>query len=324
METMMQKTARYQYNLCPASLYPASLYPESLCPATLSPASLCPGTLYPASLCPWINEKNLYTRALNWNENAIQYLLENPSKILIPILCSNKYALDICLPFLDNHHISKELLSNIVTNPNPKIVSIIRQIGYNQLMFDYMCENPVLIDEIIQNRFQYNINWEKLSKNKAAVPFLLKNIDKICWSQFSLNENKLAVKFLINNPDNIDWLSFSSNPSAISYLEKNLDKIIFWGLCMNPLAIHIIEKNIDKCSWITLSFNRNALHILEKNPDKIFWTNISFNEAIFEYDYVSLSKERTRILEEELMAVTLHPKRIQWWLENGLTIDDLF
>lgn len=276
-------------------------------------------------LCPWINEKNLYNRALNWNENAIHYLLENPSKIIIPILSCNKYALDICLPFLDNiHNISKELLLNIVSNTNPKIVSVIKQIGYNEVMFDYMCGNPILIDEIIQNRFRYDINWKKLSKNKAAVPYLLKNIDNICWSHFSLNENKEAVNYLIKHPDNIDWVSFSSNPSAISYLEKNLDKVNFWGLCMNPLAIHLIEQNLNKCTWISLSVNRNALHILEKNPDKIFWTNISFNEAIFEYDYASLCKERTCILEEELMAVALHPKRIQKWLENGLTIDDIF
>jgi hypothetical protein len=30
-----------------------------------------------------------------------------------------------------------------------------------------------------------------------------------------------------------------------------------------------------------------------------------------------------RILEEELMMKALHPKRIQSWLENGLTIDEL-
>jgi hypothetical protein len=229
------------------------------------------------------------------------------------------------LPFLDNinHLISKELLLNIVSNTNPKMLTVIQQIGYNQLMFDYMCDNPLFIDEIIKNRFQYKINWEKLSRNKAAVPYLLKNMDKICWSNFSLNESKKAIDFLIQYPQHIDWLSFSSNPTAISYLEKNLDLVQYWGLCMNPLAIHIIEQNLDKCCWFSLSYNRNALHILEKHPDKINWVNISSNEAIFEYDYVSLAKQRMLILEEELMMKALHPKRIQMWLENGLTIDEL-
>ena len=283
------------------------------------------------TLCPWINETKLYKKTLNWNINAISYLLENPSKFVIPTLACNKNGLDICLPFLNNLPllnnitplISKEILLNIVSNTNPKMLTVIRQIGYNQSMFDYMCENPLCIDEIIKNRFQYNINWEKLSRNKAAVPYLLKNMEKICWSNFSLNESKKAVNFLIEYPQHIDWLSFSSNPTAISYLEKNLDLVQFWGLCMNPLAIHIIEQNLDKCCWASLSFNRNALHILEKHPDKISWINISSNEAIFEYDYLTLAKERTRILEEELLMKALHPSRIQMWLENGVSIDEL-
>jgi hypothetical protein len=36
-----------------------------------------------------------------------------------------------------------------------------------------------------------------------------------------------------------------------------------------------------------------------------------------------MSQERTHILEEELLQKTLHPSRIQYWLENGLTIDDI-
>ena len=277
------------------------------------------------TLCSWINETKLYNRTLNWNINAISYLLENPSKFVIPTLACNKNGLDICLPFLDNinHLISKEILLNIVSNTNPKMLTVIQQIGYNQLMFDYMCDNPLCIDEIIKNRFQYKINWEKLSRNKAAVLYLLKNMEKICWSNFSLNESKKAIDFLIQYPQHIDWLSFSSNPTAISYLEKNLDLVQYWGLCMNPLAIHIIEQNLDKCCWASLSFNRNAIHLLEKHPHKISWVNISSNEAIFEYDYVSLAKQRMLILEEELMMKALHPKRIQMWLENGLTIDEL-
>jgi hypothetical protein len=47
------------------------------------------------------------------------------------------------------------------------------------------------------------------------------------------------------------------------------------------------------------------------------------NSAIFEPDYRMLSIERTNILREKLMEKTLHPKRIEYWLENGLTIDDI-
>jgi hypothetical protein len=81
---------------------------------------------------------------------------------------------------------------------------------------------------------------------------------------------------------------------------------------------------MDKITWQSLSQNPNAIHILEKNKDKIDWYSLSQNTAIFDYDYKEMSIQRSNILREELMAKALHPSKIQYWLENGLSVDDLF
>jgi hypothetical protein len=146
---------------------------------------------------------------------------------------------------------------------------------------------------------------------------------KISWEYLSSNTNPNAIQLLREYIHNIHWGRLSENEAAIDILTDNQDKIVWRWLSQNPNAIPLLEKNIDKIDWKSLSENPNAIPLLEKHPDKISWINISSNEAIFEYDYVTLAKQRMLILEEELMMKALHPKRIQMWLENGLTIDEL-
>ena len=109
--------------------------------------------------------------------------------------------------------------------------------------------------------------------------------------------------------ENLNWYGLSKNPNAIHLLEKNPDKIRWNWLSQNPNAIHLLEKNPDKINWNCLSQNPNATHLLEKNLDKIHWGWLSKNPSIFEEDYQTLSKERTEVLREELMAATWHPDR---------------
>jgi len=62
--------------------------------------------------------------------------------------------------------------------------------------------------------------------------------------------------------------------------------------------------------------------LLEKNLDKINWYKLSANPAIFELDYETL-KERCLIYNEELIQKTMHPSRIQKYLDMGISIDEL-
>ena len=100
------------------------------------------------------------------------------------------------------------------------------------------------------------VDWAALSKNKAAIHILEKNLDKVDW-----------------------WGLLSGNEAAIHILEKNLDKVNWWILSMNRAAIYILEHNLDKVDWCNLSYNEAAIPILEKNLDKVNWHALSRNKA---------------------------------------------
>ena len=83
---------------------------------------------------------------------------------------------------------------------------------------------------------------------------------------------------------------------------------------------------MNKIDWWNLSKNPNAIPLLKQNIDKIDWEALSQNPNLFELDYLAMSKERTKIIEKELMIKALHPSRVSKWLdyyiENGGDICD--
>jgi hypothetical protein len=103
------------------------------------------------------------------------------------------------------------------------------------------------------------------------------------------------------------------------------DKIIISKLChnTNPDVLEILESRKENINWNILCLNPIAIKMLEQNQDRINWYWLSINPSIFQYDYDTMAKGRMTLLREELMMKTLHPSRIEKWLEAGLSIDDL-
>ena len=272
-------------------------------------------------LLTWIDPSKLNTACLNENENAIDYLHENFELIMMKHLFRNP-----SFKILPHHANDSDIFPNVFLNRQPGIEDILKQIP--QRCWYYICQNPRCINLIQETNINY-YNWSSLSKNPKAIPILLKHINYIDWTRLCMNPCKEAIDLLMQNPDKIDWLQFSSNPYAIDILRQNPDKINYWGLCWNHYAIDLIEVHMARkdivpvISWLGLSQNRNAIHILEKNQHKIDWLQFSLNSAIFQSNYKRLTVERMNILREELMQKTLHPSKIQYWLENGMDIEDL-
>jgi len=274
-------------------------------------------------LLPWIDKNRLYIPALNLNENAIDYLSEHYELIDLYFMVQNA-SFEVLPMHIQNNNVHPY----IFLNTRPGIENILKDLEYSWQEWAYMCQNSRCIN-LIQKQSKYTYAWEYLSKNPKAIPLLLQNIEHINWSSLCINPCKEAIDLLMQYPDKIDWLEFSANPYAIDVIRQNVDKINYMGLYWNPCAIDLIETHmvnnaeLPEIYWIGLSQNRNAIHILEKNKDKIDWCQLSFNPSIFEYNYKNLSVERMDILREELMQKTLHPSKIQYWLENGMSIDDL-
>lgn len=281
-------------------------------------------------LLPWIDPNKLEFDLLNFNENGAYYVIQH-DKVNIIYFIYNINAFHYCKTFILNlpitHKMYQTYLTRFVTVEHPGIVDFINMIGYNESMFAWMCKNPYCIHFIEENKHNYNINLILLAQNKAAIHLIRKHLhifDTCCWDYLCINQSPEAIEILKENPGKIRWDILSSNPAAIKLLEENPAFINMHHLCANPAAIHLIKQRMDKIDWIQLSKNPNAIHILEQNKDKIDWYSLSQNTSIFEPDFKHLSELRTNILREELMAKTLHPTRIQYWLENGLTIEDIF
>ena len=83
----------------------------------------------------------------------------------------------------------------------------------------------------------------------------------------------------------------------------------------------MLEKNPKNIDWNRLSLNPNAMCILEKNTDKIDWYALSWNTSIFNINY-KFMKERMNIIKEELIMKSMHPSRLERFLEMGGEIDD--
>ena len=273
-------------------------------------------------LLPWIDVTKLRTTCLNENENALHYLCRNIHLVKVPYIAKNS---SFPINFYYNLGSILHFCPSIYSNTHPDIEKFIRTLPYTLQDWYYICKNPSCMNLILENPKKYEYHWNALSKNSKAVPFLLQHFKEIDWEELCQNHSKEAVDLLLQYPEYINWLTFSSNPFATDYLRKNPDKINFWGLSWNYNALDLIEKNLQRTDicWMGLSQNKNAIHLLKQHQDKIDWLQLSSNPSIFEYPYAKYAAERTEILREELMMKTLHPRRIQYWLENGMDMDDL-
>jgi hypothetical protein len=171
--------------------------------------------------------------------------------------------------------------------------------------------------------FLTNEQWGILSQNYFAINLLVLNEHKINWDRLSLNQHWKAIELLERNPDKINWRYLSRNSGAIRILEKNRDKIDWSFLSNNKNAIHILEKNQDKIDWTYLSKNPSAISLLRNNQDKIVWKEFSMNpsivKSVVDYDVI---KKNMDIIREELLSKTMHPRRLQRWIDMGGNIDD--
>jgi hypothetical protein len=119
----------------------------------------------------------------------------------------------------------------------------------------------------------------------------------------SNNKSTPALALLKKHPAYIDWnwLSCNSNDWALDLLENNLDKIHWF--------------------WLSSNSNPRALQLFCKYKEKqanISWAFLATNPALFTLNYQQMSKERMRIIEQELFAKALHPSRVSQWLDAFL------
>ena len=280
---------------------------------------------------------------LSRNPFAAEMLSRHPEKIVWNHFVKNPNAIHIIDKYFDlcfqslNKCGKQELLKHpnfvhLIKKYQQKIVDEllfidciphileIKKPEYFDLFEKYLEKYPEKIEEI--SNAPLSGFWLNLCKNPYAIHIIEENLHKIpdtAWSALAKNEN--AIHLLEKNMDKLNYVGYNSNYQRSYVCWDNLSE--------NPGAISFLKKNIDKIRWEHLIKNPNAIQIYEDYPEQmrnhlcyIDFENISVDSPIFEIDYDAISK-RCHIYKEELMQVALHPSRIEQYLAQGISVEEL-
>jgi hypothetical protein len=298
----------------------------------------------------WIEPNRILWWKLVTRENAIPFIekhIDLLDHLSLEKLSRNPFAVEML-----KNHVDKIKWNDFVYNPNAMhvidkhldiCVKELNSHGRINLLrhpnFIHIIETheEKIIDELLNSNCIFVL--AQSNNNPIYIDLLEKFIKKYpekILSNFwgDLCENPLAIHIIEKNLhklNNSAWQMLAKNPKAIHIIRENLDKLNDTGwryLCENPNAIPLLEEHPHKINWYSLSCNLNGIAIFEKNPEKIAcylffdYENIYVNAPIFEIDYDAIEK-RCAIYKEELMQVALHPSRIESYLQQGISIEEL-
>jgi hypothetical protein len=301
-----------------------------------------------------INTKQLYWNKLVLSKDAVPFIEKHIhilNKEVLKNLSKNPFAVTML-----ERHIDKISWNDFVNNPNaihvvdknidlcfkelnwrgradlirhPNFIHIIEK-HMDKIIDELLCsnclsiiayqQNPLFIDllekfmekypEKIPNSSSSNYFWNDLCENPSGIHIIEKNLDKLT---------------------NYSWQILAKNHKAIHIIEHYIHKLEDLGwryLSENPSSIPLLEKHMDKINWYSLSANPNGIKIFEKYPEKIIsysfidYENFSINYPIFDLDYDAIQK-RCFVYKEELISTSLHPSRIEQYLEQGIPFEEL-
>lgn len=190
---------------------------------------------------------------------------------------------------------------------------------HNKEKIDYyeVCKNPCInyIFDLLDERVD-DLDWVELSKNKNAVPFLIKYQHYIDWWSACQNESMEMMNFLEKNIKYIKWLPLSANPSAIHILKKYINMIDKSMININPKGFEILKENPDLINYELLCSN-NSYEAMEM-IDKIIKDPYNYNNKYISYELLSANPYAIKILIN-------NSQKIDWFMaiENE-NIGELF
>ena len=227
------------------------------------------------------------------NQNAIDYLTENPDQIHWTFLSKNPNAIKLLEKKIkdENKLTERELIDLPAKNKiswqnlseNPKAKKLLEAKFEKEKLLD----NNVLAHGIRTNRFLY-LNWGGLSANPCAIDLLLlkENIGKIDWRQLSINPNPEAVELLglPQNRNGVAWRApraESVNNSPVNLLDLPEDQNdIEWRklsrFANNEQHMELLRKRAEYEDTLT-----DAEYMSLGYTRKISWDYLTVNPAIF-------------------------------------------
>jgi hypothetical protein len=268
------------------------------------------------------NPNKINWETFNLNENAIPLLKENLDKVNWSIIMFNKNGKEI----IKNNEDKVKWTNWKMYTDLKYYINILDDTTY-VYGSDYNLTFSDIINQLEDN-YKYNLNYF----NKC---FVYKDL-------ININDNEIINDIIdFNQPSNYILLLRDKQFCEYSELDKyksNFKKIII-DKPLNQL-IYEINNYIGPPLYspvYALIVNKEFIEMLKTNPKNVFYifksiiqlldvtflSNLLYKLDCIDFDYQYLCEQRTKILREQLMIKALHPSRIQKWLENGLSIDDL-
>ena len=225
------------------------------------------------------------------NQNAIDYLTDNPDQIHWTFLSKNPKAIKLLEKKIkdENKLTERELIDlpakdkiswqNLSENPKAK------KLLEAKFEKEKLLDNNVLAQGIRTNRFLY-LNWGGLSANPCAIDLLKINIGKIDWRQVSINPNPEAVE-LLSLPENRNGVAWrapraeSVNNSPVNLLDLPDDQNdIEWRklsrFANNEQHMELLRKRAAYEDTLT-----DAEYMSLGYTQKISWDYLTVNPSIF-------------------------------------------
>lgn len=263
----------------------------------------------------WVHHKKLSFHYLSNNPAAIDFLEDNKYLIVWDSLSLNEEAYHLLIENQDKinwHNLSL----------NKGMFYLLSKNMY-QINWLSLSKNPAAIDILLHYNTSLhnygNLYCFNQNPHPRAIDYLIQNPDKIIWDAVSLNIGARKL-FDIFGYSKVDWLVLSGNPCVIDILLKNTDKIYWPYFNMNPhpKAVEYLKEHYELIDWTFISMNPYAEEIIVKNLDKINWKTLSKNPCIFQFNmYKCATVQRTQVYKDELIAIALHPDRIDAYIQKG-------
>ena len=207
------------------------------------------------------------------NQNAIDYLTDNPDQIHWTFLSKNPKAIKLLEKKIkeENKLTERELIDlpakdkiswqNLSENPNAK------KLLEAKFEKEKLLDNNVLAQGIRTNRFLY-LNWGGLSANPCAIDLLKINIGKIDWRQVSINPN----------PEAVELLGLSQNRNGVAWRAPRVESV-------NNSPVNLLDLPDDQndIEWRKLSrFANNEQHM------ELLRKRAAYEDTLTDAEYISL------------------------------------
>jgi len=132
------------------------------------------------------NKCNIYNFNQNPHPKAIQYLIDNPDKIIW------------------------ESMSN-----NENSIKVFEKYGYSKADWLALSKNPDFIDVLLQNKHRIYWPFFSINPHPKAIDYLTRNPHLIDWTFLSMNPS--AEELLLENIDKVVWTTLSRNPAIFTF-----------------------------------------------------------------------------------------------------------